>query len=453
MIEKPLYKKANEPVRSRVDDLLGRMSLKEKVQQTLCIYAKKGNFQDEQGNYNKEKASKLFQTGVGRIAEVGFVKNSAREMAELTNEIQKYYREETRLGIPVLFHEEGLHGQMAKSATSFPQPIALAGTWNPKLIMQVYSLVAEEIRSRGGHQALTPVADVARDPRWGRVEETFGEDPYLVSRMTEAATLGFQGNPGEFDPKRNVIATLKHFVAHAQPEGGSNCAPVNVSERVLREIFFPPFKNAIENAGAMSVMASYNEVNGVPSHRNEWLLSDVLKDEWGFNGLVVSDYYAVKQLEERHHVASNDKEAAFLAFTSGVDIELPFDQCYSSLFELIEEGRISETYLNKVVGKILEYKFKIGLFDFPYMNPAYAGEICGSSKHRPLALKAALESITLLKNEDSILPLDKNEYKTLAVIGPNADEILLGGYSGQPNYYTTVLDGIKSKVGDAVHVL
>jgi len=447
-----IYKDKTKPIDLRVADLLSRMTLEEKVGQTMCLYAKKGNFTDENGKYDEEKAKKLFLTGAGRIAEVGFVEDSAKKMAELTNSIQKFYLEQTRLGIPVIFHEECLHGQMVQDATSFPQPIALAGTWNPKLIQDIYALIAQETRSRGGHHALTPVADVAREPRWGRVEETYGEDPFLVSKMTAAATIGFQGKIGEFDNNKNIIATLKHFVAHAQPEGGSNCAPVNVSERVLREVFFPPFQEAI-NAGAMSVMASYNEVDGMPSHKNSWLLKDVLRDEWDFKGFVVSDYYAVKQLEEKHSVAKNEKEAAFQAFTSGIDIELPMDECYGYLVELVNENRIPEKYLDKVVSSLLEYKFQLGLFDNPYVSPAFADELCGSQTQRPLALKAAHESITLLKNENNILPLSINKIKTIAVIGPNANEVLLGGYSGKPKYYSTVLDGIKAKVGDKANVV
>lgn len=447
-----LYKDKSKHISERVEDLVNQMTLEEKVAQILCLYAKKGNFQDDNGNYDRNKAEKLFQTEIGRIAEVGFVANSAKEMAELTNEIQKYYIENTRLGIPVLFHEECLHGQMVKDATSFPQPIALASTWNTQLIEKVYSVIAEETRSRGGHQALTPVADVAREPRWGRVEETFGEDPYLVSEMVVASVKGFQGE-GELNNKKHLIATLKHFVAHAQPEGGSNCAPVNVSERVLREVFFPPFKDGIQKSNALSVMASYNEVNAIPSHKNRWLLVDILRNEWGFKGLVVSDYYAVKQLEERHHVVGNDKEAAFQAFTSGIDIELPKVECYQNTIDLVKEKRISEEYYNEVVKRILELKFKLGLFEDPYVDPHYANSFCGSEIHRPLALQAARESITLLKNENNILPLDQNKIKTIAVIGPNAHKVLLGGYSGKPKFYTSVLDGIKNKVGDEVQVL
>ncbi len=450
--ENPLYKNKLNPIEVRVKDLLDRMTLEEKVAQALCIYAKKGNFQDEQGNYDEDKAEKLFLTGAGRIAEVGFVENSARKMAELTNKIQKYYLEKTRLGIPVIFHEECLHGQMVQDATCFPQPIALAGTWNPDLIQHVFSLVAEETRSRGGHHALTPVADVAREPRWGRVEETYGEDPYLVSQMVIAAVKGFQGEQKTID-KKHVIATLKHFVAHAQPEGGSNCAPVNVSESVLREVFFPPFKEAIQKANAMSVMASYNEVNGIPSHKNKWLLQNILRDEWRFIGFVVSDYYAVKQLKERHYVATDEKEAAYQAFIAGIDTELPLDECYSNITDFVKEGRISETKVDEVVGRLLEYKFRLGIFDNPYVDAEYAEKFAGSLEHRPLALQAAHESITLLNNKNKLLPLNKNEIKTIAVIGPNADEVLLGGYSGIPKFYDSILDGIKAKVGNEIEIL
>ena len=284
------------------------------------------------------------------------------------------------------------------------------------------------------------------------MEETYGEDPYLVSQMGVAAVRGFQGTGPDID-KTHVIATLKHFVAHGQPEGGSNCAPVNVSERVLREVFFPPFKEAIQKVKAISVMASYNEVDGIPSHRNKWLLQDILRKEWGFKGFVVSDYYAVKQLLERHHTAGEEKEAAFQAFTAGIDTELPFDECFPHLLELVKEGRITEKKLDEVVSRLLESKFRLGLFDDPYVDPRVAHEFSESSQHRPLALQAARESITLLKNEDHLLPLNLGRLDTIAVIGPNANEILLGGYSGDPRYFETVLDGIRKKAGDQTRIL
>ena len=217
-------------------------------------------------------------------------------MAELTNDIQKFFLEQSRLGIPVIFHEECLHGHAAIDGTSFPQPIGLGATFDPELVESLFTMTAAEARARGAHQALTPVVDVARDPRWGRVEETYGEDPFLVARMGVAAVRGFQGD-GTFKDKRRVIATMKHFAAHGQPESGTNCAPVDVSERLLRETFLYTFKEAIQKGGAMSVMASYNEIDGIPSHANRWLLRDVLRKEWGFKGFVVSDYYAITRTE------------------------------------------------------------------------------------------------------------------------------------------------------------
>ena len=235
-------------------------------------------------------------------------------MAELTNAIQKFFHRNSRLGIPVMFHEECLHGHAAIGATSFPQPIGLGATFNPELVETLFTMTAEEARVRGTHQALTPVVDVARDPRWGRVEETYGEDPYLVTQLGIAAVRGFQGD-ASFKDKKRVIATLKHFAAHGQPESGMNCAPVNVSERVLRETFLHPFKEAIQKGGAISVMASYNEIDGVPSHASEWLLRDVLRKEWGFKGFVVSDYYAIWELGYRpdthgHFVAKDKRKRA-----------------------------------------------------------------------------------------------------------------------------------------------
>lgn len=378
-------------------------------------------------------------------------------MAELTNQIQKFFIENSRLGIPVIFHEECLHGLAAKEGTSFPQPIALAGTFNPGLIQELYAMTAEETRVRGGHHALTPVLDVSRDPRWGRVEETFGEDPYLITQMGLAAVKGFQGN-AEFNNRKNVMATLKHFAAHGDPESGMNCAPVNVSERVLREVFLPPFKQAVQKAGAISVMASYNEIDGVPSHANKWLLYDILRNEWGFNGFVVSDYYAIWELNYRpdthgHFVAKDKKEAAALAVNAGVNLEFPEPDCYLHIAELVEEGSLDESIIDDLIRPLLYWKFRFGIFDDPYVDPDLAEKICGSEKNRELALKAARESITLLKNENNILPVDLNNLATIAVIGPNANRSLLGGYSGVPKNIVTVLDGIREKTADKVNIL
>jgi beta-glucosidase len=356
-----------------------------------------------------------------------------------------------------MFHEECLHGLAAVGSTSFPQPIGLGATFDTDLVQRIFEATACEARIRGIHQALTPVVDVAREPRWGRVEETYGEDPYLVSRMGIAAVRGFQGD-ASFADKQHVIATLKHFAAHGQPESGTNCAPVNVSARVLRETFLFTFKEAITKAGAISVMASYNEIDGVPSHANQWLLRDVLRQEWGFKGYVVSDYYAIRELNERpdlygHHLAEDGKQAAALAVKAGVNIEMPDPDCYKHLAELVQEGRVSESALDELIAPMLEWKFKLGLFEDPFVDPDAAEKIVGCEAHNKLALEAARKTITLLKNDGSVAPLNKANIKTIAVIGPNADRVMLGGYSGVPSHFVSVLQGIKDRVGDSVKVL
>jgi beta-glucosidase len=458
--EKADYKNPKLTVEDRVADLLSRMSLEEKVSQMLCIWGiKNAIILDENGNITLDKLKSQFKDGIGQIGRLSDTRSgvSAKEMAELSNDIQRYFVEETRLGIPVIFHEECLHGLAGKEATSYPQPIGLASTFNPDLVQEIYSTIAEDARSRGAHQALTPVVDVARDPRWGRVEETFGEDTYLVSQMGIAAVKGFQGD-ASFKNKKNVIATLKHFAAHGQPESGTNCAPVNISERVLRDTFLFPFQQAIQKGGAISVMASYNEIDGISSHANNWLLRDVLRGEWEFKGYVVSDYYAVAELNIReeaisHRMAKDKTEAAKLAVEAGVNIELPDVDCYPNLVQLVNEGKVAESLIDELTGAMLKYKFILGLFEDPYVNPEDVQAELKLEKDRTLALKAAQQTITLLKNDDEFLPLDLKKKKTIAVIGPNADRIMLGGYSGTPKYYTTVLKGIKEKVGANAEVL
>ncbi|MBN1567687.1 MAG: glycoside hydrolase family 3 C-terminal domain-containing protein [Acidobacteria bacterium] len=432
------------------------MRLKEKVAQMLCIWQQKSTtLVDEKGNFDLQKAKKHFKERlglgqVGRPSDAGGGRN-AGEMAELTNAIQKFFVENSRLKIPVIFHEECLHGHAAKDGTSFSQPIGLGAMFDPELVRRLFEMTAEEARVRGTHQALTPVVDVAREPRWGRVEETYGEDPYLVACMGIAAVQGFQGD-ASFKDKKHIIATLKHFAAHGQPESGTNCAPVNVSERLLREVFLSTFKQAIQKGGAISVMASYNEIDGVPSHANKWLLRDVLRKEWGFKGFVVSDYFAIRELHERpeffgNHLAADGKEAAALAVKAGVNIELPDADCYPNIVELVRKGVLKESMLDDLIAPMLLWKFKLGLFEDPYVDPDAADRIVGCKAHRELALQAARETITLLKNNGGIAPLDPQKINTIAVIGPNADRQLLGGYSGQPKHYSTVLEGIRNRAG------
>lgn len=461
-VVEPGYKNPGLSSEKRVADLLGRMTLEEKAEQMMCVWLEKPKkLVDEQGNFDPAKAAEAFKDRrglgqVGRPSDAGGGKG-AKATAELTNAIQKFFLEQSRLGIPVIFHEECLHGQAAQEGTSFPQPIALGATFNPALVERLYAMTAQEARLRGCNQALTPVVDVAREPRWGRVEETYGEDPFLVSRLGIAAVKGFQGEK-KFKEKKNVIATLKHFVAHAQPEGGQNCAPTEVSQRTLREVFLFPFKEVFDKAGCISVMASYNEVDAVPSHANEWLLRDVLRKEWGFKGFVVSDYYAIWELSYRpdthgHFLAADRKEAARLAVKAGVNIELPDPDCYLNLVELVKEGSLKEAELDELIAPMLYWKFEMGLFDDPYTDPEEAGRVVGCAENGKLALEAAHEAITLLQNQNQTVPLDKSKIKTLAVIGPNSDRSLLGGYSGVPKKTVSVLEGIREKVGGSVNVV
>ncbi|MCX7876856.1 MAG: glycoside hydrolase family 3 C-terminal domain-containing protein [Melioribacteraceae bacterium] len=446
------YQRKDISIEERTKDLLSRMTIEEKIAQMICIWGeKKNSLLNEEGNLDLSLLLKKYPNGIGQIARLSDTANGLNpyEMVSLSNKIQKIFIEQTRLGIPVIFHEECLHGLAGKDSTSYPQPIALASTFNPDLIEKIYSSIAEEVRARGAHQALTPVVDVAREPRWGRVEETFGEDPYLVSRMGIAAVKGFQGD-GEFNDYKNLIATLKHFAAHGQPESGTNCAPVNVSERLLRDTFLYPFKAVIKEANAMSVMASYNEIDGVSSHANKWLLRDVLRNEFGFKGFVVSDYYAITELNEReeaisHSMAYDKKEAAKLAVEAGVNIEFPDPDCYPLLIDLINENKIDISLIDELVYELLYYKFKIGLFDNPYTPENLISFELKLDEDRKLALESALQSLVLLKNENNYFPLDINKKKKIALIGPNANRVLLGGYSGKPKYYVTVLDGLKEK--------
>jgi len=456
------YQNPKLSLEKRTKDLLSRMTLEEKAAQMVCIWRDRPKAMlDDDGNFDENKANAFFKKGNGigqvtRPSDAGKGKN-ARETAELTNKIQKFFLENSRLKIPVVFHEECLHGHWAIDSTHFPQPIALAASFDPALVERLFTLTAEEARVRGAHHVLTPVVDVVRDPRWGRCEETYGEDPYLVSRMGIAAVRGFQGDR-KFHDRKHVMATLKHFTGHGQPESGMNCAPANISERVLRETFFYPFKEVLREAKAISVMPSYNEIDGVPSHANQWLLRDILRKEMGFKGFMISDYWALWELSCKpdthgHFVAKDKKESAKLAVEAGVNIEAPDPDIYLNLVELVKKRELKESQLDELVYPLLYWKFAFGLFEDPYVDPDEADRIVGSTANREPALEAAHASITLLKNENNLAPLNLGKFKTIAVIGPNANRSLIGGYSGVPRYNVTVLDGIKERVGDRATVL
>ena len=362
-----------------------------------------------------------------------------KESAQLANQIQEYALK--KFGIPILIHDECLHGCTAKGSTIFPQAIALASTWDPALVEEVAVAIGKETRARGIHQCYSPTINIARDPRCGRTEETYGEDPYLTSVMAVSFVKGVQS--------QKVVCTPKHFVANFVGDGGRDSNAIHFSERLLREIYLPAFKAAVQKANALSIMAAYNSLDGVPCSCNKWLLTDILRKEWGFKGFVISDLGALPQAYTLHKIAETKGEAAKKAIEAGLDVELDTN-CYEELLRLVKEGKISEKVIDEAVRRVLRIKFWLGLFENPYVDPEYAEKICDCEEHRRLALKAAREAIVLLKN-DGILPLNKN-LKSIAVIGPNADKIRVGGYSGYGVKVVTPLEGIKNKVSNGTKV-
>jgi beta-glucosidase len=465
--QRPLYKDANASVEARVEDLITRMTLEEKIVQMSAVWDDKTKIFDASGEFDPAKMATVFPIGIGQFARPSDANGPAsprvvpgrdvRATIRLVNALQRYQVEKTRLGIPIIFHEEGLHGYAALGATSFPQAIALASSWDPDLIRDVNAVTAREIRARGVSIALSPVVDVARDPRWGRIEETFGEDPFLAGEIGVASVEGLQGigkvrtlAPGK------VFATLKHLTGHGQPESGTNTGPASISERILRENFFPPFEQVIQRTGIEAVMPSYNEIDGVPSHANTWLLGTVLRGEWGFDGAIVSDYYAISDLQDIHKIAASKDDAARLALAAGVDSDLPSGASYATLAAAVRAGRVPMTAIDKAVRRMLTLKFRAGLFENPYADAQAAVAITNNAEARALARKAAQRAITLLKNDGTLplaLPTAGAAKSTIAVIGPNAAVARLGGYYGQPPLTVSILDGIRAKVGARANVV
>ncbi|MDB5704764.1 MAG: beta-glucosidase [Sphingomonas bacterium] len=464
---RPLYKDAGAPIAARVDDLLKRMTLEEKVGQLLTVWDSKVKLLDAKKRIDPAKVAALYPNGFGGFARPSDAIGPAsprlvpgrdvKSTIELVNDLQRYALTKTRLGIPILFHEEGLHGYAALGATSFPIPIGLASSWDPDMIRQINAVTAREISARGVTLALSPVVDIARDPRWGRIEETFGEDPYLVGEMGVAAVEGLEGpgKPETLAPGK-VFATLKHLTGHGQPESGTNVGPAPISERELRENFFPPFEQVITRAGPGAVMPSYNEIDGTPSHASKWLLHDVLRGEWGFKGAITSDYYAIDQLQDIHHIAADKAAAALLAINAGVDSDLPEGGSYRTLVDSVRAGKVSEAVIDDAVRKMLEIKFRAGLFEHPYADPVAAVKITNNADARALARTAAARSMVLLKNDGTLplaLPAAGAARPTIAVIGPSAAVARLGGYYGQPPVTVSILDGLKAKVGGRANLV
>jgi beta-glucosidase len=441
------YKNPKLAIQDRVSDLLSRMTLEEKVAQIAGGGNRNSGLIDTSGKLPYKNAQEAFKDLFNIDNKIG-----PRERALIHNALQRYQVEKTQLGIPDIFFGEGLHGYMAYGSTSFPQALGLASTWDPVLVKQVFTAVGEEMGASGVDQAFTPVLDLARDPRWGRTEETYGEDPYLGSRMGVAAVEGLQGDTFFID-RHHVVATAKHFTAHGQPESGTNTAPANFSERELRESYMFAFEAAIREGRAGSVMASYNEIDGIPSHVNHWLLEKILREEWGFRGYVTSDGDGLQMLYQTHGVAADAAEAARKALAAGVDFDLSDGSVYRTLVQQVKEGKVSISEIDRAAGRVLAAKFRLGLFENPYVDPEYAKKITNSTEHQKLAEKAAEEAIVLLKNEGALLPLDLKKVKTIAVIGPNAADVHLGGYARDPGHGVSVLDGIRARAGSDAKVI
>lgn len=417
------YRDASLPREERVEDLLRRMTVDEKAAQLGSAWV----FQLASGTEVSENGAELLRNGLGQVTRIsGASSLDAEGAARLANAIQRRLVEETRLGIPAIVHEEICSGLMAREAVVFPQAIGLASTWEPDLAEELADAIRVQMRAVGAHQGLSPVLDVCRDPRWGRTEETFGEDPYLVSRVGVSFTRGLQGP----SLRTGVVATLKHFVGYGASDGGMNWAPAGIPPRALREVYMHPFEAAVRVAGARSVMNAYNEIDGVLCAADRDLLTGTLRTDWGFDGIVVSDYFSIRQLADYHRLAVDGETAAALALEAGLDVELPATDCYGApLLRAIETGLVSEETLDEAVRRLLRTKFDLGLFDEPYVDVAAASDAAATDAHRELARTIARKSIVLLRN-DGLLPLSES-VGSIAVIGPNAGSArnLFGDYA------------------------
>jgi beta-glucosidase len=434
----PDYKNPELSVDKRVDDLLARMTPEEKFWQLFMI---PGDLSDGKEKYKYGIFGFNVSTGSSKNAAGQLLDyydgEDARKTAELINSIQKYFVEETRLGIPIIPFDEALHGLIRKGAVAFPQSIALAATWDTVLMGKVAAAIAMEVKTRGIKQILSPVLNIAGDVRWGRTEETYGEDPFLTSQMGVAYVSQFE--------KRGIITTPKHFVANVG-DGGRDSYPVHYNERILDEIYLPPFKAAIQKGGATSIMTAYNSLNGRQCTANSWLLKTKLRTEWGFNGFVISDAGATGGANVLHFTAKNYAESTKQAIENGLDVIFQTSYNHYPLFwEAFKKGMIDTTSINNAVRNVLRAKFKLGLFENPYVDPAEADKWNGTAESRRLAKQAALESFVLLKNNNRTLPLDK-KIKSLAIIGTDATEARLGGYSGPGIDRISILKGIENKL-------
>jgi beta-glucosidase len=444
------YQNPSLSVKRRVADLLARMTMEEKVAQLGSRLPFTIDWREWVRYTLEEKIARICAVSLDDAigAGIGQLSLFLRELppkaaASKANELQHYARDNTRLGIPPIIHDEGLHGLVCNDATCFPQAIAMASSWHPELLEEVATAIGKEARARGIRQLLSPTINIARDPRCGRTEETYGEDPYLASRMAVAFVRGVQS--------QGVVTTPKHYAANFVGDGGRDSNAVHFSERLLREVYFPAFEASVREGGALSIMAAYNSLDGVPCSCNRWLLTEVLRDEWGFEGYVVSDYGSVIHIMTKHAVAADKQQVAKEAVEAGLEIELPQTDCYGEpLLQGLEQGAVSAEAVDEAVRRVLAIKFRLGLFDEPFVDKEQAEAVCNTTEHRALALQMAREGIVLLKNDGATLPLAK-DVKSIAVIGPQADESHLGGYTWKGyarERIITPLQGIRERARD-----
>ncbi|MGM9803291.1 MAG: glycoside hydrolase family 3 N-terminal domain-containing protein [Muribaculaceae bacterium] len=439
----PIYKDPKQPIEKRVDDLLSRMTVEEKVMQLCCWYMAEGS---EIYRSSPEHSMQDIEDNI--LKGYGSVSTPARNLyaeqsAEMINKMQQIAITKTRLGIPVLVGDEALHGIDVKGACCLPQPIGMAATWNIDLMHKVATAIGKEAHSTGVRQVMSPVLDLGREPRHGRFYETFGEDPLLVSLMGGAFVSEVQS--------QGVVCTPKHFVANFVGEAGREGANMEISERALRETHFVPYEYAVRQCGALGIMTAYNAVDGVPCAINKWLMQDILRDEWGFKGIVVSDWSSVPHLRNFHHCIDSLQQGAVLAVRAGMDIDLPHGESFIKLVQAVKQGQLSESGLNVNVGRVLWLKFHLGLFENPYVDAAQGKLLRDCAEHRQLARQMARESIVLLKN-DGTLPIG-NSVKRIAVLGPNAAEVRLGGYTANDVNPVSPLDGLRNILGDKVELV
>lgn len=448
------YKNKNLSTAERVEDLLSRMTLEEKIAQLNMTNMRSLKI-DSNGNVPDSLLSKLFKGRSIGCIESPFIEHE--RVAIVSEAVDEYLRKKTRLGIPVIKAGVCLHGHLALGTTIFPQAIGLGSTWNPELIKEMSSVIAEEASLAGVDQALDPLFDLARDPRYGRTEECYGEDPFLVKEMGKAYVIGMQGNPEQSRiglEEGKIACTAKHYVAYSVPQTGLNLAPALLGERSLREDHLVPFETAVKEANVYSIMPGYHEVDGIPLHANRWLLTDILRNEWKFGGYVISDYGAISMMNRFHKTAEGPDEAAIQALNAGVDVEAPSTNAFKRLADLVNSGRLEESVIDTAVKRILSVKFKMGLFDRPFVKDKDSSLKIHKKSSVELSQRIAEESIVLLKNSNNLLPLNKSRLKTIAVIGPNADDVQFGDYTitKDKSYGVTLLQGLKKYLDNDINI-